>query len=61
MELQGQAAKRSRMIGSATARLVNHGWVCPECADAYGRHTGRACVTCSPPRNPRPQRDADEL
>lgn len=53
--------KRSRLIGSAAARLANRRWACPECSDSYGcRDARHGCEACSPPRTPRPRADPDE-
>ncbi len=61
MKQSGSVGQRSRMIGSATARLVSRKWACLECAGEYGCHVGgRGCEICSPPRNPRPRPDWED-
>jgi len=61
MNDSSRSGERSRLIGSAAARLASQRWACPECADGYGCRSGRyGCEACSPPRTPRPQGDPDE-
>jgi len=62
MDYTEEVGRRQRIIGSAAARLASRKWACPECADVSGCRSGsRRCQSCSPPRNPGPRVNLEDL
>ena len=51
MATSAPVGKRSRVIGSALARVVRHQWGCLDCAGEFGAQCRASrCEVCNPPR-----------